>query len=416
MICSAERSIFLVMICTGNWLLVEGKTKREEREESDDEENQSKASRPGDLNQDSDDDDSSIDYGEIPPLRRIRPDYIRADAEYSVTEFDFVYETNKSIILMPPDKSYPINREAVTDWVTSLQETGAPSVVVEFAQIFQANAKHISFAEFYENLVRMARTLSSKCREEQSVIWLAHARDTKKSAYWVCLMIWPYIRKHVVRVSGEFTTDESFYSKFPRVRYVFADDASYSGSQAVQRTGFWEPRAPPDVLGKVTVLIPYVTKVARELIARNDRIPPGMTIEFLYAVEFQTLSDLFPVEKIVEARKYPGFALLGNNQTMVYFDHKIPDSISNTDLIFLFGPTYIQSEKGFLTRSLISNCTIEFQKGRNEWGRLVDAPKKPKEKAAIIYNILMQGSPRIPANFEFISICPPSFQKTLVYR
>lgn len=405
------------MICAGNWLLIEAE-KRKLGEGVDDAERKKREEGDDDSGESSVDDDSSesVDYSKMPPLRRIRPDYIRPDADESVIEFDHVYEENKSVLLMPANKSYPINRSAVADWVASLQETGAPSAVVEFAQVFQANARHIPFSEFYEELVTLARSLSFKCQQEQSVIWLSRGQFVSKSNYWVCLMIWPYIREHVVRVNEGFTLNEKFYTQFPRVRYVFADDASYSGSQATNGIGFNRYLWHIDVPGTVCVLVPYITKVAQNLIESRHRIPSIMTIEILYAVKLPVLSDLFPVEKLEEVKKYPGFAVLGETQTMVYFDHKMPDSVSNADLMFLFAPTYVRSEKRFVTRSLISSCKIEFKDKVSLSGWVTKAPRYPEDKDKFIYDILMNASVRRPTEYDFIPICPPAFQKTLKYN
>lgn len=277
-------------------------------------------------------------------------------AAVSARFFDRIYELNSSRLVMPVNKRYPIDQVAVDEWVIGLQTNGAPELVVRFAQTFQQNARHISFEEFYHELYKCAVRLRNSCAKTNKRIVMLIPEDTstpvmRKSGFWVGLLIWPIVRPFVVEVVQGFQDVDMSLVESGNTVFLYADDASFTGNQAsdLARLDAYE-KSGKEV--EFCMVIPFMTEQAREEI----RTYWGDEIQFYSSsTDLLPLSAFFSREEVFEVALYPGFAQLKPEQCMVYFDHKMPDSVSTTDFLFLFGPVYLGSRR-FKTRPFVSGC------------------------------------------------------------
>lgn len=370
---------------------------------------------------DDDEDEEETDYSYVKRAKKANTpaftfDHLHPLAGEEVIKFDRVYELNASKIMMPESNTYPLDRDAIAEWISGLRSTGAPTAVVDFAIFFQNNARHISFKEFYANLTASAQQLQSECEADNGVIVSLVPSDQKKSNYWVNLLIWPIIRKHVVRITLGLNWELAVRYPDVNVRYLYADDAAYSGEQASGKLTFYNPTIPPPNL-RACVLIPFITEGARSLI--SDTISKRMiSVEFFKARDDpRQLHDSFTSKQLSEVRAYPGFAKLFPTQALLYFDHKLPDTISAPDFLFALGPVYIASSETFQTRPLIANCVISFDTKRTYQhnGKVYSAPKTQAEKDVYIATIFKETGYSI-FNFEFLIVCPPRFPASINYE
>jgi hypothetical protein len=333
---------------------------------------------------------------------------------------DAIYRMNAGKLKMPANQRYPIDRAAVEEWCVALEASYAPKIVIDFARAFQSIMMNISFDEFYKSLTRSATRLAEKCQEGDINIVVLVLTNTRKSNFWVTMMIWPFIRKHVTQVvRAQYEVNWSAIRP-GKTFYLFADDAAYTGSQAVDLLTLH--RAPVDADIKVCIVIPFMTKQAKNYITRSVLNP---LIFFHSRTQLPSLIDFFSEEEISEIALYPGFVHLTPFQSPVYFDHKMPDTLSCTNWLFALGPVYLdrkirdasgmnwlvtfgpgrENDKQFQTKSFITGCSADDVPFTN------NVTKASPSYEQTVADYLMRGKPRI----REIAMCPPRFSATIEY-
>jgi hypothetical protein len=239
------------------------------------------------------------------------------------------------------------------------------------------------------------------CEQNGYEIVMIVPTNSRKSNFWVSLLVWPFIRDRVAQVDG--IGEDILWSRVlpNQTYYLYADDAAFTGNQAADLLRL--NRAPAFARVEVCVLVPFTTKQARDHITRTLGKEP---LFMRSRMELASLSEFFTTAEINSISRYPGFVHLAGMQSMTYFDHKMPDTLSTTNWLFALAPVYRGPGK-FDTRSLVTGCSAENVAFTKFW----DA--EGEKRTEVIATYLSSGA--TPVRLDDARMCPPRFSATIAY-
>jgi hypothetical protein len=272
---------------------------------------------------------------------------------------------NRETLKMPKGVTFPLKTDAMLKWV----ENQSTDLLKRVARVIASAARHISFVEFYNKLMMAAiwienrylpilRRDTAQGRPVYPLVLLPGKDPVAKSNLWVLLLVLQAGFANQFGVITDINEAIQLHEKIPNamIPVIVYDDATYTGTQI--RTNI-EPvfvvdrkylELFTDGTIKYVIAVPFHTKQAVVRIRNGDpdyQDRPILDVTFCpYAEILSQVSELSPdirglITELKDnredyriARKYMGFS---DVCTAVYFDHKIPDSLSTARRSFLYG-------------------------------------------------------------------------------
>lgn len=284
--------------------------------------------------------------------------------------------------------SYPINNDRAIEWVRAQPEGCAR----DFAELFYANLRRISFDEWMTAVSKMSVEILTKIEKRKyDKVVLVIDGTIGKSNTMVAIIMFHILGNYITDVVKSITRD--FSGEYPEnTLFIHPDDCSYSGNQIRDAIGSFR-----SAIGTKMYVIacPYICRTAYELLKSLPVKFPKTTVIF---DNFDTLIENSAVGcddivnksmKIFHDREMYNVFQYRSGLAAVYFDHKLADIMSIFQKVLALGPVY----KGKAVGSLISGCeNYEYKVN----GKIADV------------------SVRIP-DFDDDGVCPVAFYKTIEY-
>lgn len=267
-----------------------------------------------------------------------------------VAAFDRFYSENKS--LLRPTMSYPRNEAAIDEIVRAARSFGKWMRVLY--NVVAIGLRHIAFDQFYQTLMRCAHEAVAVCQSENRQMYLFIDGGVRKSNTWCALLIWPVIRRHVVRIVND---SADLRDVNERILVVQPDDASYSG---VQISSAITIGIDGDQM-KWMILVAGLTERARKKITSRHRVVFPSSVIPIQSLEETALSLIGADDTrtlVDECSRDDLFQTIGMSfyATLTYFDHKLADNTSTNDTMIALAPVPVDDERLAL-RSLIAGCS-----------------------------------------------------------
>jgi hypothetical protein len=208
--------------------------------------------------------------------------------------------------------------------------------------------RYVPFVEFEESLKKVAKSFNDSNVDPYILLPSTQKRVEykKKSNYWVAQIAYKHLHQKPIDVR-EFALSAIKEQESGHFHFLLTDDGSFSGKQIVETLQSIDEvvhHFKPQTV-RVSIIVPFVTEIALSTIAEmHDRY---QHIDYLALHYVEILA--------------PASDQLGSNrfhQPLVYFDHKMPDSMS-TDTDFLEGLNTVQPDG---TIGFIKGC---FMKSHN---------------------------------------------------
>ncbi len=210
-----------------------------------------------------------------------------------------------------------------------------PPKYTAVARFVIQNVRHVSHEEFVAALNRCTARLVDGLPQRSVLIVAAYPKS--RSNEWVSTLMLEYLKNHPsdpskkIRVILAESKDSlgAIAKRYPKAQVAFVDDAVYSGNHLTSDV-LSDSGIPAD---RSNIVVPFVTArgvdrlshietdsgdvVRGSHIIYDERIP---TVGELLAHQDKSLKESFEVlfGKQEEA-----------SQTLIYFDHKIPDTVSS---------------------------------------------------------------------------------------
>ena len=250
-------------------------------------------------------------------------------------------------------KIYNIDHMEIDRWFHELVESNLhPEWFLQFISMIVKNLRHISYSEFKDRLLRVARDAVDHVKATAPTrVYLVVAGNTYKSNAWVSLLCWPILRSVVTDVVGSFL--DIPIDDIEGACVLVPDDMSYSGTQILR--DIWEERDEYDLLFETdeekplrlplldsyVLLVPFIGTAAlkwaksyegvrimenTEVILDIDSLWNQVTLHF-----DDYRGDIWEVLRKGYYKKLYKFV---PGQCCVYFDHKHAVWVSTTANLF----------------------------------------------------------------------------------
>lgn len=257
---------------------------------------------------------------------------------------------------LPPLRSNAIIKELADEWVEM-----HPAENRAIAQKFLSNIRNYSFEEFVEGLSnsieRFNLNLMSLPPEERDYIlligpWNSRTNIETRSNSWVASLSLKYLA-HPPTLIMNYNNQIKQADCRNISRFLFVDDASYSGAQICNTISDVKIDLPATSEVTIHFVIPFISYYARKRIIRE--IEANRKVNFVIEKHtlFPNIERIFTREERIQLNKIRGVGEFNQNRleeagsslSLTYFEHKIPDAMSTfTETLergqLLAGPYY----------------------------------------------------------------------------
>lgn len=344
-------------------------------------------------------------------------------------QFDTFYEENKKSIQMPKRKNYPFNYKKGKDWAESQCDSESTS----FANKIIENTRYISYDDFIISLATLCKSYVETygtAKHAGSAFILLLPFQVNKSNIWVTLLAYPLLRKLITEIYYDLTdvyndmhdSRSRIYRK--KVRCIVIDDCAYTGHQLTYVSSIdysrmhYKNKPPQPDVHHVKWLEWYddMQSGAKKIVSQIsieqfsvDLIVPFMStlaranLHSIHYVKISSKCVVFPIfRQQINIDKIPHHVLNEFKKTFqfhkdisaIYFDHKIADSVSTFNKVYLLAPLF--------------NCALE-----NRTVPFIDNCDRALIPDGInIYDFHIDVEKTLTGKGE---TCPPSFYKNIVY-
>lgn len=241
----------------------------------------------------------------------------------NVEQFSEFVSANISKILDIPHPRYPLNRDKVGDWINK-----HPDNWKDLARLVSNLFQNVSWDEFLDRMNKVANELGAYSNRD--LYLFIPFKDEEKSNFFATVLFF-YIFCHVQGHSFKGLCTFEQQQPPPGSLIVIVDDASYSGTQLYE---FMRYTRRPDV--PIFFAVPYISVTARVLLKSTyyDVIIPEIS------EPFHTLQTYLEDSKIdIDVTK---MCKVIKNRHGLYFDFKLPDTLSDLSPILAYGFTIDQ--------------------------------------------------------------------------
>jgi hypothetical protein len=346
-----------------------------------------------------------------------------------IKKMNFFYNENRENLVL--SKSFPPNDVAIASWIKEISQKvknddmnftkiGNTSWLT-FASQFAEHLKYVSFGEFHEvsrqiaseivaNILALPQFSTEYNKQSLSPVTninviLVIDGVFNKSNTWTSLLIWPIVSNYITHIvsSPLEALALHFTGKINQSIIIHPDDCSYTGSQF--HNSFRQIPSYCKKLGikpdqfKYYMTFPYVSYQAIEVlqyaIDSKYLIIPNKTIKIMSFIKQMEKDGINTIDLLKLLGRYesnkPESILFqwSENNHVIYFDHKLADSMSILNKVIAFSPVRDPKTDQITTRSLITGCN------ENDY--------KPNDLTQIIYD------------FNDENTCPLAFYKTILY-
>lgn len=283
-----------------------------------------------------------------------------------VKEFSAFVKENISKILDAPHPKYPLNRDNIREWINRHSDARTRAIARAISNLFE----NISWEEFLKKMNNVANDLGLYTN---LYLYLPAKTDVGKSNYFTTILFF-HIFCHEQEQSfkgmyhiGDIIPEDSII--------VVADDASYSGAQMYDLI--------TDIIDvRVFLAVPYVSETARIMLSTLNVIVPPSSETFHTLMTY--LGDRTE-QDINEMCRY----ISGKHG--LYFDFKLPDTVSVLTEILAYGFT--------LDQMLLSRKCGGIRKLQSD------------EKSLC----LIEGCEAAYNTYDNLGLCPTPFYKSIKY-
>lgn len=343
--------------------------------------------------------------------------------------FDRLYEENKDRLKMDASDTYPVNDKAVSKMRADLNATQDAGDRL-LGAVLTAALRHVSFCEFYSRLTANAREAVALCDLYDMKIHLLIDGSLAKSSVWCALLVWPVLRDKVVSIS----TPQKIVlgggdggSAAARVMILQIDDAAYSGMQ--MRDSMAEANLGKYAqMGNVVwgILVGAMSARARAMLLHQASfirvIGEPIKIESINDVAMRLVSENLLTDQdyaTLQASHWRTYLSLpeslNTDLPLIYFDHKLADSISTNPVFLTFAPTPRdptyrmppgatkppEQRPGVWLRSLITRCSPNNQQAFRASGKIAfddDDACPPAFYKRVLYTVLGRNADQYPGS------------------
>jgi hypothetical protein len=328
---------------------------------------------------------------------------------------------------MPNQINYPLNYKKAKRWADSQCDEESR----EFANSIIKHTRYISYEQFTNRLDVICSDYVKTYAEPQhkgTVFVLLLPFQVKKSNIWVTMLGFKHLRKVVTEIYYDVTDvyndihnhRSRLYQK--KVRCIVCDDCAYTGHQLSFLASIdyswldYKDKPPaPDVHSQewlewyagvqihakrivedidirqfsVDLIIPFMSTIARANLHRIHYVKISAKCK-VFPIFSQTRNmDRIPIHILNEFKRTFQYH---KDISAIYFDHKIADSVSTFNKIYLLAPLFNCSVK---------NKRVGFIDG-------CDAKEIPKDIDIYEFHMDVEKSTNGTS-------CPPSFYKGILY-
>jgi hypothetical protein len=307
--------------------------------------------------------------------------------EKRIKDISILSEFYKKHNLFSVNNDYSINKKLLEKWVLSHESSESQLLAINLIR----PVIHVSFKDFYENLLISTEKfnkfiIKNNIKKYYIIIGANNAVGTSednylnigKSNFWTLLIIYQYLKIKPYDIllnlnqAIEFSIFEKLSGNNIITDFVFIDDASYSGNQLFMQTIGTQLlqkkylnkllNMKPNKINKITqndisnydntlikstnnkenvrihIIIPYIS-ITAEKRSMEIRIKNNIEIYLYNNYYIKNYEEYYINNEIVIdqlAKKYEYFNF-DKNLIPLYFDHKMPDSVSTIDYLLLSG-------------------------------------------------------------------------------
>ena len=266
--------------------------------------------------------------------------------------YSFWFDNTRNPQSLFPQRSYPINRQKLQEYVDAQCTTDARMMASWIAEL----TKHITFNEFYTKLKSCIARFNKDIREvgkPYALIIPEKSIYDRKSSAWLFLLTLPLFNPQPT----EIRTNIFNLKDISINQIVFIDDGIYSGDQLAGtiRDNFQDITIYEGYLEFIKdfrgyIISPFVSQYGMKRIIRSSSIVP---ITFYYETIMVPLKEqIIPLvardlDMDLDSAKewlntnYPKIArtfkiklLPSTNPIPIYFDHKLPDEWSSLPYVY----------------------------------------------------------------------------------
>jgi hypothetical protein len=326
-----------------------------------------------------------------------KDEYFNMTASRLPLLFEKFYEENSKKIELK--KTYPLLHENLLAWIEQLEQWDVGEKVVQFAKFFSRHLKHVSFPEYRDALGRAALDAIEMVKQLQTkhVILLIEG-EVIKSNTWVTTLIWPILKRHVTHIiDNPFQIPKSFTNRNDVV-VLIPDDMAYSGKQLN-----WSL----DILHRAAIhTIPILAFISHTAVKKFETyknhltFPKSITVVENVSVLMQK-ADLDPQTFFTDNNgglwEHPWHRCLGKQRgehTLIYFDHKLADSVSVPSRLITEQIAYNKKTGEMKMFRSIKGCeNIDYS--TEHWKLASESNVNP--------------------DFNYTNACPKAYYKTISY-
>jgi len=282
-----------------------------------------------------------------------------------------LYQLNKTVLLGERDAAGNVIKNG---WIDNMKRMSKGTVFEEYLRIFSellsTKIEHVDFSTFLDRCNKVGLEISDKIKEfrekhvdSNSILCISGRLN--KSNFWCALLIYESLLN--TRLITHITTDirdgifihTKDVSKPTQIFYV--DDCSYSGDQLLDSVGGFTVKNYANLV--VYAAVCYISTTAKEKFKKRN-------IQCLdTSVVFKSMKNYFKEyiqehkTENISAKQLPEYYNLDKH--ILYFDHKVADSVSLYNNIIRYGEYYNwEVDKEIRLESFIKNCedTVHVRK------------------------------------------------------
>ncbi len=330
----------------------------------------------------------------------VRPAEDPAVLSENVRLFSQFHKENSKNRNLEPKQIYDINHDNMFNWVQAVRASGSPDEIVDFAQSFAKNLRHVSFSEFSDALGRTSIDIAGRIqRERPDAVVLVIDGVINKSNTWITLLVWSFLSGVVTHLTDDLADIPAAITNNPnkRVFVLQPDDMSYSGTQmgfVVADVTDWTSQV--TFLPVVGFMGSAAVKSLKEITSAFE-VPS--TVSVIPSLKKVLKKDhgsgrAWEIMQTLNQKPWSDYYGVWESATLIYFDHKLADRVSIPTKMLVDAVAFNASTKEVTKFRLIHNCEDAIYK--TDTGKLIDPDTQ-----------------FVDLDDEYT--CPKAYYKTLVY-
>lgn len=233
-----------------------------------------------------------------------------------------------SIKWVVPSKTYPLDPRKVNQYINQQCSKEIQKIIRKIIN----NTTHITFKEFMKQLLLSKDEFEKAIKDEPYYVSIKTDNDEKawnKSNIWVTKLIYPFLKHKPEHIIYDI---DKFDGKLPEImNLVLFDDAVYTGSQMGGIIAELLDQIPSTVkYVKIHIISPFMS--CDGIILIESRYT-----QLYYTYKMNVIETILSNEELNYMGKivdFKYFYTFNDLAIPIYFDHKLPDSLSSFPLLY----------------------------------------------------------------------------------